>query len=86
MHRRGVLKGRHTGHRRLPECSKQSVKAYSNWWLTNGHMDIPNELRELVNVSIRLEDQGGGTIPRYALEARNSRWAMLKALGAERMC
>ena len=48
-------------------------------------MDIPNELRELVNVSIRLEDLGGGTIPRYALEARNSRWAMLKALGAEQL-
>ena len=31
--------------------------------LTNGHIDIANELRELANVSIRLEDLGGGTIP-----------------------
>ena len=40
--------------RRLPECSKQSIKEYSNRWPTNGHTDIPNELG---CVSIRLEDR-----------------------------
>ena len=39
--------------------------------------------RELVNVSIRLEDPEGYV---YTLEARNRRWAMLKASGgADRM-
>src|SRR5438105_3672787 len=47
---RALLEGRQAGQRRLPECSKQSVKKYSNWWPTNHHMDIPNEMRELVTV------------------------------------
>ena len=64
-----------TSTQKLEVCYQQSVKADSDWQLTNGRMDIPIELREL---AIMPMIQAVVLYHMHASEARDCRWAMSK--------